>query len=117
MLTRIEQLKNFYGLTTRGLAIKCGMNQPTLDRMLKGINALNLTCITSILSTFPDISAEWLLRGEGDMTKAETTSKEMERINKLTNVVESLQEVIDVKNQTIAMLNERIKQLESQTQK
>lgn len=113
MITRIEQLKKFYGLSTRALAIKCGVNQPTLDRMLKGINALNLTCVTSILATFPEISAEWLLRGEGDMTKSETLSKEMERVNKLTNVVESLQEVIDVKNDTIAMLTERIKQLET----
>lgn len=113
MLTRIQQLIKFYGLSTRGFAVKCGMNQPTLDRMLKGINALNLNCISSILTTFPEVSAEWLLRGEGEMLKSDITSKEMERINKLTNVVESLQEVIDTKNQTIAMLTERIKQLES----
>ena len=90
------------------------MNQPTVDRMLKGINAININFISSILSAFPDISAEWLLRGEGEMTKGEVTSKEMERINKLNNVVESLQDVIDARNATIASLNERIKQLENQ---
>lgn len=47
------------------------------------------------------------------MTIQDIPSKELERINKLTNVAESLQEVIDAKNQTIAALNERIKQLES----
>lgn len=114
MITRIQTLKEHYGLSTRALAIKCGLNQPTLDRMLKGINALNLNCITSILLAFPEISAEWLLRGEGGMTKQEVTSKELERINKLNNVVESLQEVIDGKNATIASLIDRIKQLENQ---
>lgn len=81
--------------------------------MLKGVNALNLNCVSSILAAFPEISAEWLLRGEGEMLVNANTSKELERIEKLTGVVESLQEVIDAKNATIAALNERIKQLES----
>lgn len=67
MIARIQQLKDHYGLSTRAFAIKCGMNQPTLDRMLKGINALNLNCVSSILHTFPDVSAEWLMREEGPM--------------------------------------------------
>lgn len=113
MVTRIQQLKDFYGLSTRALALKCGLNQPTLDRMLKGINALNLVCVSSILAAFPEVSAEWLLRGEGEMTKQAILTKELERINKLNNVVESLQEVIDGKNETIVSLNEKIKQLEN----
>ncbi len=116
MITRIQQLINFYGLSTRGFAIKCGMNQPTLDRMLKGINALNLNCVSSILVCCPEVSAEWLLRGEGEMLKQDTSSKELERINKLTNVAESLQDVIDAKNSVISDLQERIKQLEAQLQ-
>lgn len=107
MINRIQQLKDFYELSTRALALKCGMNQPTLDRMLKGINALNLTCVSAILTAFPDVSAEWLLRGEGEMLKQSISSKELERINKLNGVIESLQEVIEAKT-------ERIKQLEIQ---
>lgn len=114
MITRIQTLKDHYGLSTRALAIKCGLNQPTLDRMLKGINALNLNCVTSILIAFPEISAEWLLRGEGEMMKQDMATKELERIGKLNNVVDSLQEVIDVKNATITSLSDRIKQLENQ---
>lgn len=57
------------------------------------------------------------MRGEGEMLKQqEVNTKELERINKLNNVVDSLQEVIDSKNNTIAALNERIKQLENQNQ-
>ena len=51
MIDRIVLLKKHLGLSTRAFAIKCGMNQPTLDRMLNGVNALNLNCIVSILST------------------------------------------------------------------
>lgn len=114
MITRIIHLINFYGLSTRGFALKCGMNQPTLDRMLKGINALNLNCVSSILLCCPEVSAEWLLRGEGEMLKQDMSTKELERISKLTNVVESLQDVIDAKNGTISDLQERIKHLEAQ---
>lgn len=114
MITRIQALKIFYGLSTRALALKCGMNQPTVDRMLKGINAINLNFISSILTAFPEISAEWLLRGDGEMLKGEITSKELERINKLNSVVESLQDVIDVRNAKISLLTDRIKQLENQ---
>lgn len=114
MINRIKTLKDHYGLSTRALAIKCGLNQPTLDRMLKGINALNLNCVSSILIAFPEISAEWLLRGEGEMVKQDASTKELERIGKLNNVVETLQEVIDVKNATIDQLGDRINQLENQ---
>ena len=41
--------------------------------------------------------------------------KQAERIEKLIGTIETLQESIDLKNQTISMLKERIKQLESQT--
>ncbi|MBD5341904.1 MAG: hypothetical protein HDR93_01415 [Bacteroides sp.] len=117
MTTRIQALKNFYGLSTRALALQCGMNQPTVDRMLKGINAISANFISSLMLAFPDVSAEWLIRGEGEMLKQDISSKELERINKLTNVAETLQDVIDSKNQTIADLTERIKQLESQLNK
>lgn len=114
MITRIQALKNYYGLSTRALALKCGMNQPTVDRMLKGINAISINFISSILSNFSDVSAEWLLRGEGEMLKGDITSKELERINKLNKVIESLQDVIDVRNNKIVSLSERIKLLENQ---
>lgn len=114
MITRIEQLKKFYGLTTRGLAIKCGLNQPTLDRMLKGVNALNLNCVSSILTAFPDVSSEWLMRGTGEMLiKNQPNSEEVERINKQDDIITILMDTIKANNKTIATLTERIKQLEN----
>ena len=108
MIARIQQLKDHFGLSTRAFALKCGMNQPTLDRMLKGINALNLNCVSSILQSFPDVSAEWLMRGVGPMLHSLATNPDGDRLNT------TLQEVIDAKNAQIAMLTERIKQIENQ---
>lgn len=63
----------------------------------------------------PQISAEWLMRGAGEMFNSEQpNSAELERINKLVDTIATLQETINLKNETIATLTERIKQLESQ---
>ena len=99
MITRIQQLRDHFGLTTRAFAIKCGLNQPTLDRMLKGINALNLNCVSSILKSFPDVSAEWLMRGTGPMLLSLVPNQDGERINKLVNTIATLQDTIE-QNQT-----------------
>lgn len=114
MITRIQALKIFYGLSTRALALKCGMNQPTVDRMLKGINAINLNFISSILTAFPDISAEWLLRGEGEMLKLVEQDLNNDKLMKLVDTITFLQETINAKSDSIATLNDRIKQLENQ---
>lgn len=112
MIARIQQLRDHFGLSTRAFALKCGINQPTLDRMLKGINALNLNCVSSILLSFPDVSAEWLMRGVGPMLHSSTTNPDEERINSLLDTIATLQEAINAKSETIALLNERIKELE-----
>lgn len=115
VLTRLKEIVKFSGLSVRAFSIKCGISQTTLDKQVKGLRSVSLETIVGTLYGFPEISAEWLLRGEGDMVKTiEVNSKELERINKLNNVVETLQDVIDERNATIANLNERIKQLENQ---
>ena len=117
MIARIQQLKDQFGLSTRAFAIKCGMNQPTLDRMLKGINALNLNCVSSILQSFPDVSAEWLMRGEGPMLHSLAVNPDVEKLNTLVDTITTLQETIKAKSETIAMLKDRITQLENKLNK
>lgn len=118
ILTRLKEIITFSGLSVRAFSIKCGISQTTLDKQVKGLRSVSLETIIGTLYAFPEISSEWLMRGDGEMLKQqEVNTKELERINKLNNVVDSLQEVIDSKNTTIAALNERIKQLENQSNK
>ena len=114
MTQRIRTLIEQMGLSTRAFALSCGLRQNTLNNQLNGIRELSLSTIMAILTTYPKVSSEWLLRGEGEMLKSEVSSKELERINKLNNIIESLQDVIDVRNAKIASLTERVKQLENQ---
>lgn len=67
-----------------------------------------------VLYAYPEISAEWLMRGKGAMLiPDQTNSAEQERINKLVGTITTLQDTINAKNESIATLNERIKQLEA----
>lgn len=53
-----------------------GVEQVTLSRHLNGSRALSLDVIDAVLRTFPDVSAEWLLRGiESDVTESSHESK------------------------------------------
>ncbi len=45
--------------------------QKRLSRQLNGGASVTYETISSILDSFPDISAEWLLRGEGEMYKSD----------------------------------------------
>ena len=115
MISRIKDVIKLSGLSDRAFALKCGINQQTLFNQLKGIRAISLDTVISICKTFPEISRDWLLLGEGDMFKSQ--SRETERINKLVDTIATLQESINAKSETIAILNDRIKQIENQRKK
>ena len=110
---RLKDVIAFSGLSLRAFAIKCCISQTTLDKQVKGLRAVSLETISSILYAFPEISAEWFLRGEGEMLKSNNTDKSTDKVLKLADTIATLQDTINAKTDTIATLNERIKQLES----
>lgn len=66
-------LKHFYK-TPNGLANMLEMIPSTVNRQLKGDQALSSKVIEGVLSVFSDVSAEWLLRGKGKMLISEQTT-------------------------------------------
>ena len=118
---RLKILVSYTGKSTRAVAISCGLNQPTLDRQIKGINNVNLETLTAVLSNYPEISADWLILGVGNMLREDNrTDEEKEttkRLLKLVDTIATLQDTINVKNDTIAILTNRIKELEQLIQK
>ena len=49
------------------------MSQTTLNTQLKGERALSANVVSKVLSVFPDVSAEWLMRGVGTMYSSQDT--------------------------------------------
>ena len=56
-----------HGENPNSLSRKCGTNQKTLNNQINGETSVSLSTILLILEALPDVSAEWLLRGSGDM--------------------------------------------------
>lgn len=114
ILQRLKDTLQYSGLSVRAFSIKCGISQPTLDKQIKGLRAVSIETIMSVLYAFPELSSEWLMRGNGPMLKSEDNNIENERVNKLVDTITTLQDTINAKNDTIATLSKRITQLENQ---
>lgn len=89
--------------TVRKIAIETGLNQPTLQRTVKGENKLSVEVLSAIANAFPELSAEWLLRGKGEMLMQLPLGSEILALNE---VITDLTNTIKEKNKTIAILRE-----------
>ena len=67
-----------------------GMQQVTCNRQLRGDQAVSLGLIEGFLKEFDEISAEWLLRGKGEMLISEqmTLAKMQDTKGREPDVVE-----------------------------
>ena len=115
ILTRLKEIVAYGGMSIRALAIRSGIPQKTLDNQIKGLRGISIETVVSILQAYPEISAEWLLRGNGEMLiRKEDNSEDIARINGLVDTITTLNDALKSKSETIAMLKERITQLEKQ---
>lgn len=114
MTERIKSLIAQMGLSTRAFALSCGLRQNTLSNQLNGMRELSLSTVMAILSAYPDVSSEWLLKGEGEMFKTVVPDANADRVVKLIDTITTLQDTINAKSETNAILKERIAQLENQ---
>ena len=113
LLQRLQEIHTYSGLSLRAFANKCDISQPTLDKQIKGLRSVSIETIMSVLYAFPEISADWLMRGEGEMLNTPATDPNTDRINSLIDTIATLQEAINTKSETITALSDRIKQLEA----
>ena len=67
ILQRIKDLINAKGFNVNSFAHEIGIAQTTLSTYFKKDRFPAYETLHSILAAFPDVSAEWLMRGEGSM--------------------------------------------------
>lgn len=121
MIERIKTIIAHYDLSIRAFAIKCGLKDNTLTNQLNGVRELSLATVNAILSTFEDISSEWLLRGKGTMLLSDVEHERniipdsnMERMNRLVDTIATLQGALNEKDKAIKLLEEKVKRLETE---
>ncbi len=67
MIQRLKQITKTKAGSVKKLAEALGISENTIEGYMRGKNKVALNFIVDVLKTYPDISAEWLLRGEGEM--------------------------------------------------
>lgn len=77
---RLNEIKNYYNLSGAKFADKVGKVKNTFANYLNGSRPIPTDVIVDILNTFPDLSADWLLRGKGDMFN--NVNPDVERMKK-----------------------------------
>ena len=121
MIERIKTIIAHYDLSIRAFAIKCGLKDNTLTNQLNGVRELSLATVNAILSTFEDVSSEWLLRGKGTMLLSDVEHERniipdsnMERMNRLVDTIATLQGALNEKDKAIKLLEEKVKRLDTE---
>lgn len=107
MVNRIKKVVEYSKLSESAFAAKCGLVQNALWYQLNGKRKLSLETVSAVLNSFPEISAEWLLIGNGSMLNAENNAEHDKRLDNLIDVISMQQE-------TIRNLQDKIKQLQNQ---
>ena len=63
------------GLTKGDLSLKFGISQQKFTEILKERMNVGADLLAGLITEYPDISAEWLLTGNGSMLKTPTASE------------------------------------------
>ena len=110
MYQRIKDIMSKYNYSSYEVFAKAiGVLPNTLRQQMTNKRALSLDTVVAILNTFDAISADWLIRGEGDMNKSHTCSNSLNGVAVLSHVKQ--QNIVEDANRS---LQNRIQQLEEE---
>ena len=101
---RIREILEKYRLNPTQLAKKYELNQKTLNNQINGETALSASTILLILDSIPEVSAEWILRGEGEQIRENSTSPNNKYYNMCNKILEIRNRETELYQQLAAMM-------------
>jgi len=107
VLQRILEVFRQSSISETQFAKRIGVNQKTLNQQFKEERSLSLETALSVLRAFEDISAEWLLRGKGNMYNTENSIPDI-KTGDMQSVYET---VVRDKDEQIEKMKAEINQL------
>ncbi|MPN43245.1 hypothetical protein SDC9_190804 [bioreactor metagenome] len=112
ILERLKQYIDYKGISVSAFEKSIGMGNASFGKSLKNKGAIGTDKLENILSTYPDISPEWLLTGQGGMLRSYGVKLEPEDQETLKDLVKSqkneiqyLREKIEEKDEVISNLS------------
>ena len=108
-------LKRENSLTKGDLSQKFGISQQKFTEILKERMNVGADLLASLIISYPDISAEWLLTGEGSMLKTDTPTEPSDAppLNTENAVLNTLKGIIKEQAMEIAMLKIEVENLKN----
>lgn len=122
---RVRVLVKNKHYNANSLAVAINMAAPTVFRYLNGENKMPLEFVERLLRQFPDVRAEWLMRGEGAMyntasepsvVEAAAPATESEQVAHLQQLLAADERTISTQADLIAELKKRCAMMESAAQ-
>ena len=99
--SRLDKFMRFKGLNDNKITVQAKIAVGTLGKQRRGGKGLSYESISKILYTYPELSAEWLMTGKGEMIKVEEEAPAdlislVAIVNKLSMEVTRLNEKSDL---------------------
>lgn len=108
IVNRLKEYIDKKGITVSAFEKSIGMANASFGKSLKNNGAIGTDKLEKILSIYPDISSEWLIRGNGDMLKKSASTVPEEVHDTALTVVETMKNrIVDLESQ----LREKEKQV------
>ncbi len=108
MLERLRGVRASKAKSVNNFAKLIGMSQTTVNGIMLGSRGVSVDIIVAVLTAFPDVSAEWLMRGEGEMLRSEEVAQNAlisdETIAHYTSVVKSYETLLANRDEQIRKL-------------
>lgn len=104
LLERVQQAKRLNKLTVETIANAAGMFRPTVQNQLFGRYNLDIRVVLAVARLCPNISCDWLLRGEGDMllhTEKHSLTTSDNDLRRITEKLQNIENLLHNKNKTI----------------
>lgn len=74
MTERINSILKYYKTNSSKFAEEIGVQKSSISHVLSGRNKPSLDFIQKLLSTYPEINADWLILGKGEMINDDSRS-------------------------------------------
>lgn len=80
VIERIKAIKQRFNDSSECMAAKLGVSRGVLDSYTSGRRSPNYSLLVQLLSAYPEVSAEWLMRGTGEMMLSDNNTEELKKV-------------------------------------
>lgn len=118
MNNRIKQIIDYLNLTTSGFEKKIGTSNGQISKQLARNSAIKSDILAKILEICPNINANWLITGRGEMLLMKQQEKQQKTPPPVADdtQLQRLQDLLEAKQETISVLQETNNNLLSEIQ-